>query len=186
MTPEAAESLLESAVCVAGTEKIERALSDMAMAISNRLEKSNPVILPVMTGALIFAGHLLPKLTFPLEIDYLQANRYGQNMTGGRVHWRIEPRIDLHGRSVLILDDILDKGITLEAVCKKMASYGASEVLTAVFVNKRLAASRNMKADFIGLELPDRFLFGFGLDIYGYWRNLPRIYAIPENKYKDF
>ena len=185
MTPEAAKSLLLSSQCVADIEEIDHALSDMANKINLRFAESNPVILAVMTGAMVFAGQLLPRLSFPMEIDYLQVNRYGKNLTGGTICWRIEPQINLHGRSVLIIDDVLDEGITLDAACKKAFSLGASEVLTAVFINKQINTAKAIQADFIGIELPDRFLFGFGLDASGYWRNLPCIYAMASNQNKD-
>ncbi|MBU6460085.1 MAG: hypoxanthine-guanine phosphoribosyltransferase [Proteobacteria bacterium] len=186
MNQQEAKSLLASAQCIATMENIELAVAEMAVKINARLQDSNPIVLVIMTGGLIFSGHLLPKLNFPLEIDYLQANRYEKNLAGGDINWRVEPKLDVRQRCVLILDDILDEGITLGAVSEKIYDLGASEVLSAVLINKQLSVTKVIQADFIGMDLPDLFLFGFGLDVFGYWRNLPDIYALSPIIAKDF
>ncbi|MFN4149158.1 MAG: hypoxanthine-guanine phosphoribosyltransferase [Rhodocyclaceae bacterium] len=181
------ETLLEEAWrirldadCIASAADVEAAFERMAQQITLRLKNANPLIYVVMNGGLIVAGRLLCRLDFPLEIDYLHATRYGQATHGSALDWRVRPTQDLTGRTVLIIDDVLDEGFTLDAICQSVRDLGAAEVLTAVLVHKLhpRKARPGMRADFTGLEAPDRFLFGCGMDYKGYWRNTPGIYAV--------
>jgi hypoxanthine phosphoribosyltransferase len=128
----------------------------------------------------IFGGQLLTRLSFPLQVDYLHASRYGDNIQGDVLDWRVQPFIDLKNRCVLIVDDILDEGKTLLEIMAYCKNQGANKVLTAVLTDKvhKRKATQNLKADFCGLKLEDRFVFGFGMDYQGYWRNAPGIYAV--------
>ena len=156
------------------------ALDRMAAEISARLADANPLVYAVMNGGLILAGRILPRLPFPLEVAYLHATRYGHAIQGTLLDWRVRPTQDLRGRTVLVLDDILDEGHTLEAIIAHLKEEGAAEVLSAVLVHKlhERKARPGMRADFTGLDIPDRFLFGCGMDYKGYWRNAPGIYAV--------
>ena len=153
----------------------------MAGEITTALADSNPLVYTVMNGGLIFAGRLLSRLHFPLETSYLHASRYGQQLKGNSLlDWRVRPTQDLKGRTVLVLDDILDEGHTLQAICQHLRDEGAARVLTAVMVHKvhDRKAVPGMRADFSGLDIADRYLFGCGMDYKGYWRNAPGIYAL--------
>lgn len=183
------ESLLEevcrirrAAECIATPTEVEAALDRMAQQITLRLKNANPLIYVVMNGGLIVAGRLLCRLDFPLEIDYLHATRYGQATHGSSLAWRARPTRNLTGRTVLIIDDVLDEGFTLDAICQSVRELGAAEALTAVLVHKQhdRKARPGMRADFTGLDAPDRFLFGAGMDYKGYWRNAPGIHALKE------
>ncbi|NLF54665.1 MAG: hypoxanthine-guanine phosphoribosyltransferase [Thauera phenolivorans] len=170
----------EEADCLADEQQVEAALDRMAGEISARLANRNPLVYAVMNGGLIFAGRLLPRLPFPLEIAYLHATRYGHALQGKQLDWRVRPTQNLRGRTVLVLDDILDEGHTLAAIIEHLQAEGAAEVLSAVLVHKlhERKARPGMRADFSGLDIPDRFLFGCGMDYMGYWRNAPGIYAV--------
>jgi hypoxanthine phosphoribosyltransferase len=133
-----------------------------------------------MGGAVVFTGQLLPLLTFPLDFDYVHVSRYGSNQQGGALQWKAEPRENVIGRVVLAVDDILDEGETLAAVKQRVLDLGAAKFYSAVFADKRIGKTKPIRADFVGVELPDRFVFGFGMDIHGAWRNLPAIYATRE------
>ncbi len=159
---------------------VERAMDRLADLISARLAASDPLVLVVMTGAVIPAGLLLPRLRFPLRLDYLHATRYRGRTSGGALHWLRHPEQRLRGQSVLVIDDILDEGITLEGIVGSCRSAGAREVLTAVLVEKRLSRSNGFRADFVGLSVPDRYVFGCGMDYKGYLRNADGIYAVNE------
>jgi hypoxanthine phosphoribosyltransferase len=150
----------------------------LAGEIAVRFADAQPLVLTVMGGAVVFAGHLLPKLVFPLDCDYLHVTRYGDATSGGALAWVAEPRLPVKGRVVLLLDDILDEGITLAAVKARMLAQGATECLVAVLADKELGRQKPIHADFIGLSLPNRYVFGFGMDVKGAWRNLPAIYAV--------
>lgn len=160
-------------------QDIEAAYDRMAAAITSRLGDSNPLVLCVMVGGLIPAGQLLPRLLFPLQIDYLHATRYQDTTRGGDLNWIVRPRHSLEDRVVLLIDDILDEGITLAALCDACHTAGAREVHTAVLLDKVHDRKNGLKATFTGLEVQDRYVFGCGMDYQGYWRNLPGIYAIP-------
>jgi hypoxanthine phosphoribosyltransferase len=170
----------EEADCIADAAAVDAALDRLASAITTRLGEANPIIYAVMNGGLVLAGRILPRLPFPLELAYLHATRYGHALQGTLLDWRVRPGQDLRGRSVLVLDDILDEGHTLAAIIDYLRQEGAREVCSAVLVHKVHArkAYPGMRADFTGLDVPDRFLFGCGMDYKGYWRNAPGIYAL--------
>jgi hypoxanthine phosphoribosyltransferase len=170
----------EEADCIADAAAVDAALDRLASAITTRLGEANPIIYAVMNGGLVLAGRILPRLPFPLELAYLHATRYGHALQGTLLDWRVRPGQDLRGRSVLVLDDILDEGHTLQAIIDYLRQEGAHEVCSAVLVHKVHArkACPGMRADFTGLDVPDRFLFGCGMDYKGYWRNAPGIYAL--------
>ena len=168
-----------SAECIHDAAAVQQTLDHMADAIATAMADSLPVVLCVMNGGLIMAGHLLTRLTFPLEIDYLQATRYQGDTRGAEVEWVCKPRLSLQGRTVLIVDDILDEGNTLAAVLEYCRQAGATRVWSAVLVTKRHdRLVTGITADFVGLEVEDRYVFGFGMDYKGYLRNLNGIYAL--------
>ena len=168
-----------NAVCLHGPEAVQRALDRMAEAITAELGDSFPVILCVLTGGIIPTGHIMTRLSFPLETDYLHATRYRGETSGEEVHWLSKPGTSLQGRTVLIIDDILDEGHTLAQVLEFCREEGAREVYTAVLIEK-LHDRRvpGVAADFIGLQVDDRYVFGFGMDYKHYLRNLNGIYAL--------
>ncbi|MCX7896318.1 MAG: hypoxanthine-guanine phosphoribosyltransferase [Rhodocyclaceae bacterium] len=180
MTTEEARALLASAELLHGQAEIEIALDHLAREIGARLEEKRPLVLTVMGGAVVFAGQLLPRLAFPLECDFLHATRYREALSGAVVHWRVEPEKPVVGRCVLVLDDILDEGVTLAAIKERLLASGAAEVWLAVLVEKEIGRAKPVRADFVGLSVPNRYVFGYGMDVKGLWRNLPAIYALRE------
>jgi hypoxanthine phosphoribosyltransferase len=160
---------------------IEAAIEEMAVRISARLQHSTPLVLVAMNGGLMPAAALLRHLDFPLEVDYLHPTRYGSALTGGEIQWLKPPPPAVAGRTVLLVDDILDLGLTLDAARKACLERGAAEVLTAVLVHKDIGARPGLAAaDFHAITAPDRYLFGYGMDYKGWWRNLDGIYAVGE------
>ena len=131
-----------------------------------------------MGGAVVFAGQLLPKLRFPIDFDYVHASRYGAQTRGAAIEWRVKPPALVRGRTILVLDDILDHGDTMRAIRDGLMELGARAVHCAVLVDKILDKEKPIKPDFVGLRIPDRFVFGCGMDAKGYWRNLPEIRAM--------
>ena len=176
-----ARILLAEAELIHSEATVQACLNDVAAAIRQQLVDKNPLVLCVMTGGVIFCGQLLPKLDFPLDFDYLHATRYGPETQGGKISWRMAPWTPVKGRTVLVVDDILDEGLTLAAVKESLLRLGASEVLLAVFADKLNGKEKPISADFCGLTVPDRFVFGYGMDVDGAWRNLPAIYAMKED-----
>ncbi len=180
MTPAAARQILADADMICGEAEVQAAVSRVASEVSAALFEANPLVLAVMGGATVFAGHLLTQLLFPLEYDYLHATRYGASTTGGELKWVVEPRTPVVGRTILLVDDILDEGITLAAIRERLLRQGAQRCLTAVFADKAIVRNKPIVPDFVGLTLPNRYVFGFGMDIKGAWRNLPAIYALKD------
>lgn len=170
--PECAELLVAPAAVAAAVDRVAGAVNDRFLGQGVR-----PLALVVMRGGLIFAGHLLPQLRFAVDIDYVDATRYGASTRGGELNWRAAIP-EVAGRVVLLIDDILDEGLTLAAVRRELLEKGAVEVFIAVFAEKDLPRAKPVKADFSGLSLPDRYVFGFGMDVRGLWRNLPAVYAL--------
>ena len=181
MNAQKARQLLADAELIHSEAVVQSALNDVAQVIRQRLADKNPLVLCVMTGGVIFCGQLLPKLDFPLDFDYLHATRYGPETQGGKISWRSAPWIPVKDRTVLVVDDILDEGVTLAAVKESLKRLGAAEVLLAVFADKLNGKTKPISADFCGLTVPDRFVFGYGMDVDGAWRNLPAIYAMKES-----
>jgi hypoxanthine phosphoribosyltransferase len=178
MTPQQAQQLLDTAECLVPAGEVQAALDRLAAEIAAALAGELPLVLAVMGGAVVFAGQLLPRLNFPLEFDYLHVTRYRGQTTGGAVEWRVMPGQSVAGRTVLVLDDILDEGETLAAVRDKLLALGAARVWSAVLTDKANGLDKPIRADFAGLSVPDRYVFGCGMDAYGLWRNLPAIYAL--------
>ncbi len=168
---------------IIGAAEVQAALDRLAAEIGARLAGHHPLVITVMNGGLIFAGQLLPRLSFPLETSYVHVRRYGNDTSGGELVWIAGPHEPVRGRTVLLLDDILDEGRTLAAIKARMLEQGAVEVLIAAFAVKRREEPAAVKADFAGVEVPDRFVFGFGMDVAGAWRNLPSIRAL--RKFQD-
>ena len=180
MTLLQAQQLLDNAECVASADTVQAVIDRMADEIAGTLAADLPLVLAVMGGAVVFAGQLLPRLNFPLEFDYLHVTRYRGNTRGGEVEWRVLPGQNVAGRSVLVLDDILDEGETLAAIRDKLHDMGAARVWSAVLTNKDNGLNKPIQADFVGLDVPNRYVFGCGMDAYGLWRNLPAIYALKD------
>ena len=157
--------------------EVEAALDRMALEIEAALGASLPLVLTVLNGGVIFAGLLLTRLRFPLEIDSIQASRYCGATRGGEIHWLLKPGTALQGRTVLILDDVLDEGVTLAALLAWCREQGAAAVYSAVLVDKQIGRERPCRADFVGLAAENRYLFGCGMDYKHFLRNLPGIYA---------
>ena len=178
MTPDEAWKILQSADLVCDEAEVRDAIARLAMDITAKLKNRYPLVLAVMGGSIFFAGNLLPRLRFPLEFDYVQASRYGKATTGGKIVWTVEPGENVRGRTVLVLDDILDGGETLTAIRDRVNRLGAAAFFSAVLTDKDLGRAKPIVPDFVGLKLPNRYVFGCGMDVSGAWRNLPAIYAV--------
>jgi len=161
------------------SEEVEAAIKKMAGEITVELKDKNPLVLCLMIGGVITTGKLLPLLNFPLQLEYVHATRYQGETSGGILHWIRKPTISLQDRHVLIVDDILDEGTTLAAMIEECERHQAKTIQTAVLADKQLNRERNFKkADFTGLTVPNRYVFGYGMDYKEYLRNAPGIYAV--------
>ncbi|MGB2831475.1 MAG: hypoxanthine-guanine phosphoribosyltransferase [Methylotenera sp.] len=172
------QQILQQAQLIHSTQTVELAIARLSHEITTKLEDLCPIVICVMGGGIVFAGQLLTQLNFPLEVDYVHASRYQNATIGKTLTWQALPKLSLTNRTVLLLDDILDEGITLLAIRDKCLSLGANHVFSAVLVEKKLNKLKPIIADFVGLEVSNEYVFGYGMDVYGWWRNLPAIYVI--------
>lgn len=170
--------ILDSADLIHSAAAVDAAIKRVAAEIAAKLEDQYPLVLSVMGGAVVFTGRILPMLNFPLDFDYIHASRYGAATAGGPVDWKVEPKGNVSGRVVLVLDDILDIGDTMLAIRQRILGLGARAFYCAVLTDKEKRQAKPIHADFVGLSLPDRYVFGCGMDAHGVWRNLPAIYAL--------
>jgi hypoxanthine phosphoribosyltransferase len=182
LSPDKARRVLETAERLCSAEAVSAAVARLAREISAALADSFPLVLCVMRGSVIFAGQLLPQLRFPLEFDYLDVTRYGAATRGGEISWKVTPGTAVADRVVLVVDDIVDEGHTLAAIRHELLKAGAARFYSAVFADKDIGRAKPVAADFVGVRLPNRYVFGFGMDVGGAWRNLPEIYALKEGE----
>jgi hypoxanthine phosphoribosyltransferase len=176
-TPEQAWGTYRNADLIHAEDAVKQAFDAMADDISADLGKLNPLLVCVMNGGVIPFSELLQRLQFPLQTDYIHVTRYGGKLTGGHTSWLVEPHEDAEGRHVLVIDDILDEGETLASIVDYYRDKKAASVRTAVLVVKDRPREIDYMADYVGLHVPNRYVFGCGMDYKGYLRNLPGIYA---------
>lgn len=177
ISPQQAWKVFEQADLVHSADAVESALDAMGVAITSKLSGTNPLLVCILTGGVVPFGKLLPRLQFPLTIDYVHATRYGDRLHGGQLHWISGPHQDPKDRTVLLVDDILDEGTTLAGIEERYRGDGARVVYKAVLVTKDRQRPNEVHIDFPGLTVPDRYVFGYGMDYKGYLRNAPGIYA---------
>lgn len=176
---EVIQNILAKADQLYTERQVSDALEEMAVAITEVLYDEYPLCLSVMLGGLVPTGQLLPRLNIPLELDYIHATRYREATQGKELHWLKHPSKNLQGRTILVIDDILDEGVTLQAIVEHCQQAGAKEVRTAVLVEKQHHRRAGLQhADFTGLVVPDRYVFGYGMDYQGQLRYAPGIYAV--------
>lgn len=177
-SPRSPNELLASSDLLYNARQLDEALTRMAAGINEALRDARPLAVVVLRGALVFAGQLLPRLSCALEVDSIDATRYANDTRGGEVRFRALPVADIAGRTILLLDDILDEGVTLAAIHDKLMAMHARKIVIAVLTEKLTGTPKPLAADFVGLTVPNRYVFGFGMDVHGYWRNLPAIHAL--------
>jgi len=171
----------EQADLLISEKDINKAIDQVAERLQATMGEEVPVFLCVMKGGLMFTSELMKRIQSPIELDYLHVDRYRNKTHGSAIHWHKEPDIDLTGRLVLLVDDIFDEGYTMQELIAYCKAKGARKVLSVVLLNKILAKNHlKIEPDFVGLTTTDRYVFGWGMDYKGYWRNLSSVYAVSE------
>lgn len=170
--------LIARSSVVYSAEDVTNAVDAVARQINLQFVDKPIILMCVMTGGLYFAGQLLSRLTMPIELDYVQANRYHDKTRGGELVWSKQPSLTLTHKHVLLVDDILDEGVTLAAVYQQCLDLGAASVAMAVLADKANQQPKPIAANFIALTVPNQFVFGCGMDAHGWWRNLAEIRAL--------
>jgi len=177
--PGAQPELPPGSTLVVSEAEVQKALDRVAREVTADLADAHPIAVAIMNGGLVFAGQLLTRLPFTLECDYIHVRRYGRMTVGGELEWISGPHVDVKGRTVLLLDDILDEGRTLAVVREALLARGAAGIRIAAFARKDRGEPPAIEADYVGVAVPDLFVFGFGMDVDGAYRNLPAVYALP-------
>jgi hypoxanthine phosphoribosyltransferase len=177
MTAETYQGVAARAECLVDRAGVAAAFDRMAGALEQRLADRDPIVLSVMTGGVVTAGILLPRLRFPLRLSYVHATRYREGTRGGILEWKYRPTEIIRDEHVLVVDDIFDEGVTLAAIVEACKQDGAASVTSAVLVEKLRARDCTYRPDVIGLTTPDRYLMGYGLDYRSYFRNADGIFA---------
>ncbi len=172
------QELISKSSVIYSEIEIKIVIQNIADQVNQTIKTDDLYVLCVMNGALIFAGQLLPRLEKNIQYSYVHATRYASSLTGGPIHWLVKPPIDIEGKTILILDDILDEGITLREIAATCIAMKAKAIFTAVLFDKEIAKEKSYLPNFIGLKVPNRFVFGYGLDCKGLGRNLPHLYAL--------
>ncbi|HET7556714.1 MAG TPA: hypoxanthine-guanine phosphoribosyltransferase [Rhodanobacteraceae bacterium] len=178
--PSELSAALQSAQVVHDRVVIEAAIARIGAQVTRVLEGERALFLTVLHGGLMFAGPLALAIGCDLEFDYVHATRYRGGTRGGELHWLRKPQAVMRDRTVILADDILDEGHTLAALRDACLAEGARRVLIAVLCEKRHDRRvPGLAADFVGVHVPDRYVFGYGMDYHEQGRNLPAIYALP-------
>lgn len=164
-----------NSVCLFDKNQIEGILNRIASRINgSKISEVIPIITTVMKGSMIFSGNLIPKLNFKCELDYLHATRYGAEKVGKEVRWLSEPLLNPKDRDVIILDDILDEGITLDHISKYYEARGARSITIVVLLWK--PTKSNYQPTYFGEAIEDFFVYGYGMNTNdGFNRNLAEI-----------
>ena len=170
--------------CLMSAAEVDAVVLGMARRIEADLGTCRPIVMPVLVGGAFTAVRLTAHFGFPYEMDTVRLARYGSGHVGGELHWLARPCLELDGRHVLLVDDVLDRGITLHAVERELRRMNAASVSVAVLVRKRVdpavdPAVERPAVDYVGTDAPDEFLFGCGMDLEGLWRGLPELWVLP-------
>jgi len=175
------QQIFDNADKLYSMDDIDGALTRLAESLTKQFASSNPLFLCVMNGSVLTTGHLLPKLNFLLELDYIHVSRYGDKTVGGILNWFHKPATDLTDRTVILVEDIFDEGVTVKALREYCEQAGAKSVDCVTLIDKLHDNKVGVLPEFIGLTVPNRYVFGFGMDYQGYWRNAPGIYAVKKD-----
>ena len=159
-------------------EVIQREVSRIATEMNNDLARRDPIFLGILNGAFMFASDLYKQLTFPCQITFLKLASYSGTQSTGTVKQLIGINRDLKDRVVVVLEDIVDTGVTLETIIRQLSGYQPSEIRVATFLHKPDATIREVKLDYVGMKIPNDFILGYGLDYDGYGRNFKEIYRL--------
>jgi hypoxanthine phosphoribosyltransferase len=161
-----------------GRDQIDAAVQKVADAINRDFAGKNPLLLAILNGSFMFASDLMRKLTIPCEISFVKFASYSGTSTTSNVKELIGVTEDLKGRHVIVIEDIVDTGITMDKLLADLDKREPAGVKVACFCFKPAAFQKSFTIDYLGMEIPNDFIVGYGLDYDGYGRNLPDIYRI--------
>lgn len=159
-------------------ETIQKEIKRIAGEMNHDLADKNPIFLGILNGAFMFASDLFKQISIPCQITFLKLASYEGTRSSGTVKQLIGINQDIKDRTVVILEDIVDTGITLDTIIRQLSGFEPREILVATMLHKPAALEKDVKLDYVGFEIPNEFVLGYGLDYNGYARNLPEIYTL--------
>lgn len=159
-------------------ESIQREVTRIAGEMNRDLASKDPIFLGILNGAFMFASDLYKQLEFPCQITFLKLTSYSGTKSTGSVKQLIGINMELKGRVVVVLEDIVDTGVTLETIIRQLSGFEPAEIIVATFLHKPDATVREVKLDYVGIRIPNNFILGYGLDYDGYGRNFREIYQL--------
>jgi len=160
--------------------EIDKSLEVIAKKMNEELADKNPLMICILNGSFMFAADLMKKLNFPCEISFVKLSSYQGTSTTGTVKELIGLNENIEGRTVVILEDIIDTGVTIKKIQDQLLGYQPAELKIASMLFKPEACKVDIKIDYTGMNIPNDFIVGYGLDYDGYGRNLPDIYTVVE------
>jgi hypoxanthine phosphoribosyltransferase len=166
------------------SEKIQQQIEIIANRMNNELKSRNVIFIGVLNGAFMFAADLLKKIYLNVQISFMKVSSYRGTASGMNIKRMIGLNEELKGKTVVILEDIIDTGKTIEDILFQLKGFRPSEIMIASLLLKTTAYKGNIKIDYVGFEIPDRFVVGYGLDYCGFGRNLRNIYMLNEGEEK--
>ena len=175
------QAILDNSRVLFDRDEVNAAVQKMADEINTYYGNEPVILITVLTGAIIPATWLITKLKMPVQMDFVHATRYRGGLYGAELEYRVPPRLDLEGKNVLIVDDIFDEGNTLAAIKGSVEKRKAGSVKMAALVRKDhdRGLSRDY-VDFVGMDVPDVYVFGCGMDAYEEWRHLDEIWVFEQ------
>lgn len=162
-------------------EAIQREVTRIAVEMNRDLASKDPIFLGILNGAFMFASDLYKQLNFPCQISFLKLASYSGTQSTGSVKQLIGINRELKDRVVIVLEDIVDTGVTLETIIRQLSGFEPAEIKVATFLHKPEATVREVKLDYVGMEIPNTFILGYGLDYDGYGRNFREIYQLVDS-----
>lgn len=183
------DKIKSSAEVIFTSKEIEEGLNKVASDINNDYQDKSPLVLCVVLGGITVFGHLITKLKINLEIDYIHATRYDGDVSGAEIKWKALPKTPLKNRDIIIVDDILDGGLTLKALHNYCYKQQATSVKSMILIDKINARHENgqKSAKYTALKTNSNgYLFGFGMDYYNYLRNINGIFAANPNEMMNY
>jgi hypoxanthine phosphoribosyltransferase len=160
--------------------EIRKVISDMARRINEDLAGRDVIFLGILNGAFMFASDLFREITLDCQITFLKLASYAGTSSTGTVKRLIGINEDIYQKTVVILEDIVDTGVTLDNIIKQLKGYEPGEIRVATMLFKPAAYTKDLKLDYVGIEIPNDFVLGYGLDYQGYGRNLADLYRVVE------
>lgn len=182
VTYQKAQEFLRKSEVLYKAQDLYKRIEEMAKVIENEISDEIPLFLTIVNGGMFFAIELMKHIKKPLIADYIHASRYGDATFGSsHISWYHQPKAeDVKDKVVYILDDLLDEGHTLAEVKRLLIHLGAKECKLVVLIDKDINKAKPVSPTYYGYRSPNKYLFGFGMDMYGLFRQLPDIYAYNE------